>query len=154
FDEVEHAAEDLALLSGVLGRLERERFTAARLVALRADLDVEGLPPSRRIAQLNTLTGLVDSRDHFFLRLAGPLVLWDVHLAYAIEGWRRASGPAMRRWLTAVGEIEALLSLAGYHYERPDDVFPEFGPGESCVDGEALGHPLIADAVSVRNDVR
>ncbi len=154
FGEVEHAAEDLALLSGMLGRLERDRFTAARLAALRSDLDVEGLPPSRRIAKLNTLTGLVDSRDHVFIRLAGPLILWDVHLAYAIERWRRTSGPALRRWLVAVGEIEALLSLAGYHYERPDDVFPEFGAGATCFDGEALGHPLLADAVSVRNDVR
>jgi hypothetical protein len=26
----------------------------------------------------------------------------------------------------AVGEIEALSSLAGYRYEHPDDVLPEF----------------------------
>jgi DNA mismatch repair ATPase MutS len=88
------------------------------------------------------------------VRLAGILVLWDVHLAHAIERWRRSSGPAVRRWLLAVGEMEALLSLAGYRHEHPDDVFPEFGDGPSCFDGEALGHPLLADVVMVRNDVR
>jgi hypothetical protein len=45
-----------------------------------------------------------------------PLLLWDIHLSYAIEEWRRVSGPAMRRWLSAAGEMEALESIAGYYY--------------------------------------
>ena len=122
---MDEAAHDLGLLAGVLGRLEAERFTAERLTVLRAELDVEGQPPSHRLARLNALTDLVDSRHHLVVRLVGPLLLWDLHLAYAIERWRRTSGPAVRRWLDAVGEMEALSSLAGYHYEHPDDVFPE-----------------------------
>jgi hypothetical protein len=118
FRDVDEAAHDLALLAGVLGRLEQERFTAPRLAVLRTALDVDGQPPSRRIARLNALMSLVDSRDHLIVRLAGILVLWDVHLAHAIERWRRSSGPAVRRWLAAVGEMEALLSLAGYRHEH------------------------------------
>ncbi|HUL74318.1 MAG TPA: hypothetical protein VLT86_14525 [Vicinamibacterales bacterium] len=154
FSELGHAAHDLALLAGVLGRLEAERFASARLATLRAALDVQGLPASRRIAELDTLSGLVDSRDHILIRLFGPLVLSDLHLAYAIERWRRTSGQAVRRWLAAVGEIEAILSLAGYRYEHAADVFPEFAEGLPCFEAEGLGHPLLADAVSVRNDVR
>jgi DNA mismatch repair ATPase MutS len=154
FRDVDEAAHDLALLAGVLGRLEQERFTAPRLAVLRTALDVDGQPPSRRIARLNALMSLVDSRVHLIVRLAGILVLWDVHLAHAIERWRRSSGPAVRRWLAAVGEMEALLSLAGYRHEHPDDVFAEFSDGPPGFDGEALGHPLLADAVMVRNDVR
>jgi hypothetical protein len=154
FNDVDQAAHELGLLGSVLGRLETERFAAARLIALRAHLDVEGHPPSHRIARLNALVDLVDSRDHFMVRLVGPLLLWDVHLVHAIERWRRTSGPAVRRWLVAVGEIEALSSLAGYHHEHPDDVFPELSDGPPWFDGEALGHPLLSDAVSVRNDVR
>jgi len=154
FADVDLAAQDLVLLGGVLGRLEKERFTAARLTVLRAELDVDGHPPSHRIARLNALVDLVDSRDHFIVRLAGPLVLWDLHLVYAIERWRRTSGPALRRWLAAVGEVEALSSLGGYHYEHPDDIFPELSAGPPSFDGEALGHPLLPDAMMVRNDVR
>jgi len=154
FRDVDEAAHDLGLLAGVLGRLEAERFAAARLAVLRAELDVEGQSSSRRIARLNALMDLVDSREHFIVRLVGPLVLWDVHLAYAIERWRHTSGPAVRRWLVAAGEVEALLSLAGYHYEHPDDVFPDLSAGTPCFDGEGLGHPLLSDTVTVRNDVR
>jgi hypothetical protein len=154
FGDVDEAANELGLLGHVLGRLETERFTAARLTALRAELDVDGHPPSHRIARLKALVDLVDSRDHFMVRLIGPLLLWDLHLAYAIERWRRTSGPAVRRWLAAVGEMEALSSLAGYHYEHPDDVFPGLADGPACFDGDALGHPLLPEASTVRNDVR
>ena len=154
FDEVDRAAHELELLGHVLSRLETERFACPRLTALRVALDVEGHPPSHRIARLKSLADLVDSRDHFIVRLIGPLLLWDVHLAYAIERWRRTSGPAVRRWVEAVGEIEALSSLAGYHFENPDDVFPDLNAGPAGFDGEALGHPLLPETSMVRNDVR
>jgi DNA mismatch repair ATPase MutS len=50
--------------------------------------------------------------------------------------------------------MEALSSLAAYHYEHPADVFPEMIDGPPAFDAAALGHPLIEEAVSVRNDVR
>jgi MutS domain V len=152
--DADEAAHDLGLLAGVLRRLEAERFTAARLAALRAALDVEDQSPSRRIARLHALMDLVDSRENLVVRLVGPLLLWDLHLVHALERWRRTSGPAVRRWLVAVGEMEALSSLAGYHYEHPDDVFPDLSDGTPCFDSEGLGHPLLSEAVSVRNDVQ
>lgn len=96
--EIEKAGYDLSLIAGVLRRLELERFQAPRLAALRAELDTEGWPPSRRIARLNRLIELIDSRRNGVLRVIAPLLLWDLHLSYAIEAWRSVSGPAMRRW--------------------------------------------------------
>jgi hypothetical protein len=154
FHDLAEAAHDLGLISRVLERLEAERFTSGLLGALRASLDVEGEPASRRIARLNRLVDLVDSREHVLLRVISPLLLWDLHLVYAIEHWRRTSGPAVRSWLDAVGEMEALSSLAGYHYEHPEDVFPDVADGLACFDGEGLGHPLLPDDVMIRNDVR
>ena len=152
--DVDEAAHDLGLLSAVVGRLETEQFSAARLATLRAELNVDGLPASRRIAHLQKLTDLADSRDSVLVRLLGPLLLWDLHLIFAIERWRRSSGPALRNWLAAVGEMEALSSLAAYHYEHPADVFPEVIEGSPAFEAEELGHPLLAEAEMVRNDVR
>ena len=156
--DVEEPAHDLGLLSAIVSRLEAERFSAGRLAEIRAELNVEGLPASRRIARLHRLTDLVDSRESVFVRLVGPLLLWDLHLIFAIERWRRSSGAALRKWLAAVGEMEALSSLAAYHYEHPADVFPEViesAPAfELHFDAEALGHPLLEEQTMVRNDVR
>jgi hypothetical protein len=154
FHDLAEAAHDLGLISRVLDRLEAERFAGGRLAALRAALDVKGEPASRRIARLNALMDLVDSREHVQLRVTGPLLLWDLHLVYAIERWRRMSGPAVRSWLDAVGEMEALSSLASYHYEHPEDVFPDMSDGPACFDGDGLGHPLLPDDVMIRNDIR
>jgi hypothetical protein len=153
-EAVEQPAHDLALLATVLERLERERFTSPRLTALRTALEVAGAPPSVRIGHLNRLIEMLDSRDNPFMRAVGPLMLWTEQLAFAIEAWRRASGPALRGWLAAVGEIEALCSLAAYAYEHPVDIFPEFVAGARCFEGEGLAHPLLNETQVVRNDVR
>jgi DNA mismatch repair ATPase MutS len=152
-EAVEQPARDLALLAQVLARLERERFTSARLVELGKALDAEGGPPSARIAKLNRLIEMLDSRDNPAMKILGPLMLWTEQLAFAIEAWRRESGPALRRWLAAVGEIEALCALAAYAWEHPADVLPEFASEKACFDGEDLAHPLLDASTVVRNSV-
>src|SRR6185436_17595980 len=49
---VDKAAHQLGLISEVLARLEREQFQSPLLVRLRARLDVEGQPSSKRLARL------------------------------------------------------------------------------------------------------
>jgi DNA mismatch repair ATPase MutS len=150
-EAVEHAAHDLALLAQVLVRLERERFTSPRLAELRASLDQHGEAPSVRLHRLKRLVELLDSRDHVLLRTLEPVILYTTGLAYAADQWRRQSGPAVRRWIEAVGEIEALSSLAGYAYEHPADPFPEIAGGPALFDAEDLAHPLIPEERVVRN---
>jgi hypothetical protein len=144
---------DLSLLSEILRRLERERFTSPHLSQLRAALDVEGSAPSEQIARLNRLIELLDSRRNMFFAPFALILLWPMQCAIAIERWRQKSGPAVARWLAAVGEFEALSSLAGYSYEHPHDPFPEFSDGAPSFDGDALGHPLLPETRTVRSSV-
>ncbi len=150
----ETATGDLALLAGVLARLEGERFAAPRLMELREELQSQGWPPSRWIARLNRLLEYLDSRRNLIVGSLDPFVLWTIQSACAVEGWRRRIGPAVRRWLAAVGEFEALSSLAGYAFEHPADVFPEFVEASPCFDAEGLAHPLLPERDAVRNDLR
>jgi DNA mismatch repair ATPase MutS len=120
---------------------------------LRAALDVEGLAPSQQIAKLNSLIDLLDARRNMMFAPLATLLLWPVQLAIAIERWRQSSGPAVARWLAAVGELEALSSLAGYSYEHPQDPFPNLVEGGTCFEGEGLGHPLIPESRNVRTDL-
>jgi hypothetical protein len=147
-------AYGLALFAAVLERLERESFQSPKLAGLQKSLRVAGAPPHRQIARLNRWMELLHSQDHLLMRIIGPPLLWSVQVAYGIEAWRRKSGPKVRRWIEAAGEIEALCSLANYAYEHPDDPFPEFTEGGACFAGESLGHPLLPAARMVRNDVR
>ncbi len=152
---VDGPGRDLTLLSEVLSRLERERFSSPRLVEVRSALDVEGLAPSQQIARLNRLIDLLDARRNMIFAPLSAILLWPLQLAIAIERWRQSSGPVVARWLAAVGEFEALSSLASYSYEHPQDPFPEVVDGGGArFEGEGLGHPLIPESRNVRTDLR
>jgi hypothetical protein len=151
---VEHAAHELRLLSSVLIRLEQEQFRSDLLAGLRRSLDAAGEPPSKRIRRLDRLMEYLDSRDNVFVRAAEIFILWTPHCAYAIEDWRRESGGAVRKWLTATGEIEALCSLASHAFEHPADTFPEFTDRAPYLEASGIGHPFLDEQRVVRNDVR
>lgn len=151
--DVEKRARDLNLLAGVLARLEREKFSSPRLAALRAALDTTGDVASHRIAQLGNLIDLLNSRKNQFFLPFALMLMWTTQMAYAIENWRRRSGPAIRGWLEVVGQIEALSSLATFAYENPGDPFPTILDAGPCLIAEGLGHPLLAPAKCVRNDI-
>lgn len=147
-------AYGLGLLSEVLARLEKEDFSSPKLAGLRKQLDVHGRAPSRQIARLNRLMEMLDSRDNVLIRVIGPPLLWTTQLAFAIEAWRKENGLAVRHWISAAGEIEALLSLASYSYEHPADPFPEIVAEGPLFHAEAVAHPLLDERKAVRNDVR
>ena len=153
FHGTEHQFEDLELLSGLLARLERERFQSPHLQDLMQQLSSHHLEGSRAIARLRTIVDCILSRDNLFVKLINLPLLYSVQVAYATEAWRREHGSAVRRWLKVIGEIEALLSFAAYSYEHPADPFPEFASGPACFEASALGHPLLPAARCVRNHV-
>lgn len=149
----EHAHEDLKLLSSILGRLECEQFVCPRLRAIQAQLSSHHAAGSKAIARLDTIVEFIHSRENPIMRLLDIPLLYTVQTAFAAHAWRNAHGAAVRGWLDAVGEMEALLSLAGYSYEHPADPFPEILEGAPCLAATGLGHPLLPAATCVRNDM-
>ena len=150
----EHAFHDLELLSGMLACFERQKFQAPRLQALQRELSSHHMAGSQAVARLQTIVDLIASRDNFVVRVFDAPLMYSVQVAFAAERWRRAHGRAVRIWLRAIGEIEALLSLATYSYEHSADPFPEFSEGDACFDGVEIGHPLVPAATCIRNSVR
>ena len=147
-------ARDLDVLAHVLDRLERERFTSARLAALHQTLSTAAVPASTAIRGLHRLIELHDWQHNQFFAPVAAALLWGTHLAWAIERWRRVHGAQVRAWLQTVGEFEALSSLSAYRYEHPDDIWPEIVEGGARFEATAVGHPLIPSAQMAPNDVR
>ena len=150
-------AEGLGLFSNILDSLEKELFASTRLQGYVAELRNGREPASRAIQRLARTVYWIDSCEGLFAKLLNVPALYTVQVGFAAEAWRRKSGGKIRRWIEIVAEMEALLSLASYSYEHPDDPFPEFerAPGAPALfDGRELGHPLIASAKCVRNSVR
>ncbi|MBZ2177563.1 MAG: DNA mismatch repair protein MutS [Acidobacteria bacterium] len=150
----EAAAAELEVFAAALALFENRTFEAPKLQALTASLRAAGLPPSARVRQLAKLAIWITSRDHPAMRVLGPPLLLGTHLAFAADAWRQANGPLVAAWLTALGEMEALLSLAGFAYENPELVWPEWVDYPSpFLDGEALRHPLLDPTRAVPNSL-
>ena len=146
-------SEDLQLLAAVLERIEREPFQSPFLVKLRLALETSGEPPSRAVARLAKLSQWIDSLANPVAILLNWILLLAVHLAFGVEAWRHCYGRMIARWIDAVGEIEAVLSLAAYHYEHPNDPFAEVVDGPVDWNGVELGHPLLNANTMVRNSL-
>ena len=150
---VETPAQDLRILSLVLERLERESFESPRLRQIQEWLQVEGWPASKRIARLGRWMEWFDSNDHLLVRVIRPILLWNEQCALAIEAWRRDNGALVGKWLNAVGQFEALSSLASLAFERPQWTFPTLIEEGALFEAQALRHPLLATDKCVPNDV-
>jgi hypothetical protein len=146
---------DLKWLSTVLEILERESFQSERLRRLDAACRSQGVGGSSAIRRLARLYDWVSSAQNQLAVLFCRWLMWETQFAFAIEAWRARFGPKLEPWLERLAETETLSALAGYAFEHPSDLFPEFLPEMAAgqLTAEGLGHPLLAETVCVRNDV-
>ena len=151
---VERPGEELTVLSELLARIEREPFQDERLRALQGALGAGRQAASVRIGALGRVVARAGWAGNQFFAPIGFLLLWRVQTALAIERWREAHGRAVRAWLTAAAELEALSSLAAHAFLHPQDPFPELVDDGATFEAEGLGHPLIPADRCVVNDVR
>ncbi len=121
---------------------------------LRRRLGAGSRPAHREIAALRRLLDMAEVRRSPLFHVPLSLVLlWDVHVLAALERWKKRSGARVRGWIDAVGEAEALAALAALAADHPDWSMPTLDAEATTVHGRALGHPLLAPALCVRNDV-
>ncbi len=150
---LEKAGDGLALLAGVLALIEKQAFRAPRLIALQDAIRRRGVQPSTAIGKLARLNESVASRHNPFARLLDIVTFWSAQMMFQAERWQEEFGVAIRGWLKVVGELEALTALAGFAYEHPAYVFPEFVAGEALFRAEGMAHPLLPANTAVGNDV-
>jgi hypothetical protein len=109
------------------------------------------------LARLQRHLELADARRSGTLRFVlGTLFLWDVHTLWLLERWQTGPGREVRRWLGALGELDALSSFAGLRFGEPDWAFPRFTAetgDDQAFAAAGLGHPLLAAGRRVVNDV-
>jgi hypothetical protein len=126
------------------------RFESPLLAAARD----EATAAPTALRRLEQLVGLSDIRHMAWVFVPlHTLTAWDLHVWWLIERWRTRHGGEVRRWLEAVGRIEAAGGLAALAFDHPRWAFPVVDATATAVEGDAVGHPLLADAVRVANEV-
>jgi hypothetical protein len=150
---VENAYADLRGTALILQRFEQESFQAAPLHTLQQQLTSHKLHASTAIAKLATAVNFVEARRNPLLAPLMIFLMYPLLSAIMAERWRTAHGSSVRAWLGILGQIEALVSLARYSFEHPEDTLPAFLDGAAAFRAVQLGHPLLPAATRVSNDV-
>ncbi|WP_231511017.1 MutS family DNA mismatch repair protein [Chondromyces apiculatus] len=142
----------------VLAAIEAQPFSAALLkrlqVALRGSAP-DARPASEEMLSLQKILGYADLRHsalvHVILNVA---LLWDVWCALALDRWRARTGPRLRGWMQALGQMEALSSFATFADENPDYAFPDVDEGPARFEVRDIAHPLLPRASRVANGLQ
>ena len=155
FEGLDDASSHLSTLAAMLRRIETEKFDAPLLQSLQAQLFSDGHSSSEGIERLSTLWDYAESRHNMIVKLLEFIMMYSIHVAFLVQGWRKWYGRSIQAWLGTVAEMEALVSLSAYAYEHPLDQFPTFANAENSprFEGESLGHPLLPSAACIRNSV-
>lgn len=148
------AATDLRILSGALRILEQSQFEAPLLKNVQDRIQLDGPPASARIAQLAHLAEWIDSLDNVAFKMLDVFFLFSVHFCRATGRWRSANGKLVPAWLEALGEFEALASLAAWRYENPHTCVPEWLEGPARIEGRELRHPLLPRRSVIANSLQ
>ena len=130
-------------------------FASAAIRDITARLSAEGRAAPACMRALNRIVGFAELHTgaallHFPIQ---AFTLWDFHVAFALEKWRRAAGRHLRGWMQALGELDALSSLAGARSDNPQWCVPELHDS-AVLAAEELAHPLLGDDRRVPNDVQ
>jgi energy-coupling factor transporter ATP-binding protein EcfA2 len=149
----EQLSKSLLQLAQQLSVVEKSTFASPLLVQLQQQLGTGTQTAGSAIHQLARLFNNLDSIYNLPASMAlNGTLLFHVHIFYGIEKWKTVQQQQLHQWLAALGEAEALNSLANFACNNPGFVFPQLSDTEDLT-ATALGHPLIAAAKRTCNDV-
>jgi len=80
-------------------------------------------------------------------------MLWDILQARRLDAWRNTYKNDVEEWFELIARFDALNSLAGFWYNRPDFIVPEPREKQFVLEATNCGHPLLKAETRVDNPV-
>ncbi|MDE6348554.1 MAG: hypothetical protein K2L60_07870 [Bacteroides sp.] len=152
----------LATYASLLRLMEQQSAPTALLKAIKQQIGGEKQKASHSIGRLSKLMDELDQRNNVFMYvILNGLFFWELRQIMRIEAWKEQYAAELPQWLDAIGQTDALCSLATFAYNHPDYIYPTLVQADAdagtCppfrLRAEALGHPLMHRDRCVRNDI-
>ena len=140
--------------AGLFALCASHRFQSPRLADVQTRMSAGGLSAYACMQRLNRVLGFAELRTGAALLhvMIQGLTLWDFHVAFALERWRRTAGSHIRDWIAALAEMDAIATLSWIRRDYPQWATPVFDDAPMVVASQ-IAHPLIPDDRRVANDV-
>lgn len=142
----------IKVYKGMLYVLEQNEFQSDLLKEFRRNIiSSEGQGAAGAIDKLLSISNMISERNSVFYIILDIFLLWDYQCMIQLEKWKLQYGSLLPGWFRAMGEFEALSSIANIPFEHEDWAEPRFKEG-IIVEAQRLGHPLLGEN-RVCNDV-
>ncbi|WP_299822939.1 MutS family DNA mismatch repair protein [uncultured Pontibacter sp.] len=136
-----------------LQHLEQKQFSSEVLQQLQARLQQSGTKGSVVIHKLANIIDFFSWRlstlMSFFLN---TMLMWDFVWMYRLENWRDKYLPQLEEMLEALGDMEALASIAAFQHAHPHYAIPLLSEQPFELNVQELAHPLIFSVTPVANN--
>ena len=137
----------------LINEIESRQFASGKLNEMLQCLKQDNIPAGKRIRNLEKILKAFDNRLNLLAGfILNSLLLWDLQCWYRIEKWKNRNKQAMPVWFDVIAGFDAFTSLANYHFNHPDFVFPEITDQIPLLETKSTGHPLIPREKRVCND--
>lgn len=158
----------LGTYAGLLRLMEAQPMRCNLLKSLKEEIGGEQQKASLSISRLSKLMNELDQRNNIFMYvILNGLFFWELRQIMRIEAWKEQYAGELPHWLTALGQMDALNSLATFAYNHPEYSYPvllsraDMLSGTKNTDANAhfmlraknMGHPLMHRDRCVRNDI-
>lgn len=112
--------------------------------------------PSAHIA-VKQLAKITKSMDYRLNMLVGIFLnlffLWDIRQAIKIEKWKDNHAEYLEDWFNQLSNIDELQSFAGFAFNFPNSIFPDFNEDDFQISGENIKHPFISADENIGNPI-
>lgn len=150
--KTESGYKSLQVLKHHIELLENENFQSDELKAIQKELRTENAKASEFINQLHGILDNLQNRANLMYVVFDVLLLLDVFWLIRIQNWRSKNQVNLQSWFEAIGEFEALSSIAGFSHLNPDYSLPELTESPYELKAVNLGHPMIPAGSRISND--
>ncbi|MFH7000510.1 MutS-related protein [Flavobacterium bizetiae] len=148
-DNVDKIIKQYSLL---VQKIETETFQSKKLIDLQKQLVFKNATATKHLQDLSELFSRMDTINNLVTAIVfNGAFLFNLHVLKALLKWKDNYSTELEKWISIIGEFEALNSLANLAYNNPDFVFPEIN-SEYKIGFSDLSHPLLNPATRVGND--
>ncbi len=150
---VSKKSELLLKYAGLFSIITNEEFTSILLKNIKQNI-VGDHSAHSAIVGLSKITKAMDYRLNILVGIfLNIFFLWDIRQVIRLERWKKKYSSYMKEWFDNLSQLDELQSFAGFAFNFPKAVFPEFKKGDFSITATNVTHPSIAQNKCVGNNI-
>ncbi len=132
--------------------IESVDFKSSQLKSLKSTVEHDNVKASKIIKELQLILDNLQNRANTLYIIFDVLLLLDLYWYIRVNVWKQKNQADIEKWFKTIGELDALISMAGFAYTNPDFAYPSISEKHFDIKASKLGHPLINAKNRVTND--